>query len=116
MKSNSMSLVGLSGGIVLAALGVFAATGRVAAQGKAVTDVYLDKCAVCHAADGSGKTAKGRKLKVEDVRKTIVKFTVDQMIEEVTKGKAPDMDAFGKEFSADQIKGLVDHYRGLAKK
>ena len=31
-------------------------------------DVYLDKCSVCHAKDGSGNTAKGRKLKVKDVR------------------------------------------------
>jgi mono/diheme cytochrome c family protein len=86
------------------------------AQGKAASDVYLDKCAVCHGPDGAGKTAKGKKLKVKDVRETIVKLTSDQMIEVVTKGKAPDMDAYAKELPADQIKQIVEYYRGLAKK
>ena len=87
-----------------------------AAQGKAASELYLDKCAVCHGADCAGKTAKGRKLKVADVRQTTVKFTAEQMIEVVVKGKDPDMDGFGKEFSADQIKQIVEYYRGLAKK
>ena len=38
------------------------------------------------------------------------------MIEVVTKGKDPDMDAFGKELNADLIKQLVDYYRSLAAK
>jgi len=37
------------------------------------------------------------------------------MIRIVTDGKGKDMDAFGKDFSAAQIKGLVQYYRGLAK-
>ncbi len=92
-------------------------------QTKTVADIYLDKCAVCHGSDGAGKTAKGRKLKVKDVRETSVKLTAAQMIDVVTKGKDPDMDAFGgggggpsKELGADMIKQIVDFYRGLAKK
>lgn len=87
-----------------------------AAQGKPASELYLDKCAVCHGADGAGKTAKGRKLKLADVRQTVVKFTAAQMIDVVAKGKAPDMDGFSKEFSADQITQIVEYYRGLAKK
>ena len=33
----------------------------------------------------------------------------------VTDGKGQDMDGFGKTLSKEQIKGLVDFYRGLAK-
>ncbi len=116
MKSNSALVGGLTGVVGAAVLGIGLTAGAAAAQGKPISELYLDRCAVCHAADGTGKTAKGRKLKVEDVRKTVVKLTVAQMIEVTTKGKAPDMDAFGKEFSADQIKQLVDYYRDLAKK
>ena len=86
------------------------------AQGKSASDIYLDKCSVCHGADGAGKTAKGKKVKVKDVHETVVTLTADQMIGIVTKGKGDDMDAFAKDFSADQIKQLVDYYRGLAKK
>ena len=85
------------------------------ATAKLPADVYLDKCAVCHGADGAGKTAKGKKLKVKDVRETSVKETSAQMIEIVMKGKDPDMEGFGKEFSADLVKQLVEYYRGLAK-
>ncbi len=101
-------------GYAVLALGMSA--GVASAQGKSASDIYLDKCAVCHGADGAGKTAKGRKLKLADVRQTSLKFTAEQMIEVVAKGKAPDMDGFAKDLSADQIKQVVEHYRGLAKK
>jgi mono/diheme cytochrome c family protein len=86
------------------------------AQGKSASDIYLDKCSVCHGADGAGKTAKGKKLKVQDVRETVNKFTAAQMIDVVTKGKGDDMDAFAKDLTAAQISAIVDYYRGLAKK
>jgi mono/diheme cytochrome c family protein len=86
------------------------------AQVKSATDIYLDKCAVCHGEDGAGKTARGKKLKVKDVRETIAKTSVSQMIDVVNKGKDPDMDGYGKELTPDQIRQIVDYYRGLAKK
>jgi mono/diheme cytochrome c family protein len=84
------------------------------AQGEA-KDVYLDKCSVCHGADGAAKTAKGRKLKMSDVHQTASKQTEAEMIAIVTNGKGSDMDGFGKELKPDQIKAIVQYYRGLAK-
>lgn len=110
---KAMRMVQVAGYAVLA---VGLSAGVASAQAKSASDIYLDKCAVCHGADGAGKTARGRKLKLEDVRKTSTKMTAEQMIEIVTKGKAPDMDAFGKDLTADQIKQVVDYYRSLAKK
>jgi len=78
-------------------------------------DLYLSKCATCHGPDGAGKTARGKKLKVQDVHATAVKMSADEMIKIVTDGKGQDMDGYGKTLSKDQIKGLVDFYRGLAK-
>ena len=86
------------------------------AQGKSAADVYGDKCAVCHGADGAGKTAKGKKLKVQDVRETIKKFDVAQMTDIVTKGKGENMDGFAKDLTPAQISAVVEYYRGLAKK
>ena len=93
---------------------LIASTVGAFAQADAVA-LYAAKCATCHAADGSGNTAKGRKLKMKGVKETAVKMKAEEMIKIVTDGKGTDMDAFGQEFSRDQIKGLVDYYRGLAK-
>ena len=84
------------------------------AQGDA-KDLYMSKCATCHGADGAGKTAMGKKLKVQDAHAAVGKMSVDQMIKVVTDGKGQDMSGYGKQFSAEQIKGLVDYYRSLAK-
>ena len=56
---------------------VFACAGW--AQGDA-KDTYLDKCSVCHGADGTAKTAKGRKLKMSDVHQTVSKQSEAEMI------------------------------------
>jgi mono/diheme cytochrome c family protein len=89
---------------------------RPAAQAKTAESIYADKCTTCHGADGKGQTAKGKKLKVKAVQETVKKMTVAQMEEIVTKGKDPDMDAFGKELGADMVKQITAYYRGLADK
>ena len=79
-------------------------------------DVYLDKCSVCHGQDGAGNTAKGRKLKVRNVRSPEVqKLTEAEMIDIVAKGKGKDMDGFETELGKDMVKQLVAYYRSLAK-
>jgi mono/diheme cytochrome c family protein len=84
------------------------------AQGDA-KDLYLSKCATCHGADGAGKTAMGKKLKVQSAQAAVAKISAEQMIKVATDGKGQDMSGYGKQFSAEQIKGLVDYYRGLGK-
>ena len=51
--------------------------------------------------------------KVQDAHATAAKMSADDMIKIVTDGKGQDMDGYGKTFCVDQIKGLVDFYRGL---
>ena len=80
---------------------------------KDAKDLYLDKCSVCHGPDGTAKTAKGKKLKMKDVQQ--VKMSEDEMIKIVADGKGTDMDAFGKDLSKEQIKGVVEYYRSLGK-
>jgi len=79
-------------------------------------DVYLDKCAVCHAKDGSGNTAKGKKVKAKDLRSPEVqKMTDSELTNAIGKGKGQDMDGFEKELGADMVKQLVAYCRSLAK-
>lgn len=83
---------------------------------KSPQDVYLDKCSVCHAKDGSGNTAKGRKVKAKDLRSAeIQKLTDAELIHDVGQGKGKDMDGFEKELGADMVKQLVAYCRQLAK-
>ncbi len=83
---------------------------------KSAQDVYLDKCSVCHAKDGSGNTAKGRKVKAKDLRSAeIVKMSDADLIHDVAQGKGKDMDGFEKELGADMVKQLVAYCRSLAK-
>jgi cytochrome c6 len=107
---------GRIGGVlaVVAGLGFLVCLPTLHGQGKSAKDVYLDKCSVCHGADGAGQTAKGKKLKVKDVRAQAVALTVAQMVDVVTKGKDPNMDGYAKELSADQIQQVVSYYRSLA--
>jgi mono/diheme cytochrome c family protein len=101
----------LIGGL-FASLALNSATGS---PGGSAEDTYGHKCAVCHGKDGAGQTAKGKKLKVVDVRETIKKYSEDEMIKIATDGKGKDMDGFKKELSQDEIKAIVEYYRGLAK-
>jgi mono/diheme cytochrome c family protein len=83
---------------------------------KSTQDVYLDKCSVCHAKDGSGNTAKGRKVKAKDLRSAeIQKMSDADLLHDVAKGKGKDMDGFEKELGSDMVKQLVTYCRGLAK-
>ena len=82
-----------------------------------VKQVYLNKCAVCHGEDGSGQTAKGKKLKMKDIRSPEVqKLTPAQWADAVLKGSGKDMDAFEKELGPDMCKKLAVYMQDLAKK
>lgn len=78
--------------------------------------VYLNKCAVCHGEDGKGQTAKGKKLKLKDIRAADVqKMTPAQWTDVIMKGSGQDMDAYGKELGADMSRKLADYMRELSK-
>ena len=103
----SMQLSMMCAGFVLA--------GAVSARAQDAKDLYLSKCASCHGPDGAAKTARGKKLKMKSAHEATEKMSADDMIKIVTDGKGQDMSAYGKQFTKDQVKGLVDYYRGLGK-
>ncbi|HXW62443.1 MAG TPA: cytochrome c [Candidatus Acidoferrales bacterium] len=77
---------------------------------------FKAQCAACHGADGSGKTAVGKSLKIRDLSSADVqKQTDEQLTDIITNGKGA-MPAFKDKITADQIKELVVFIRQLAKK
>ena len=116
MRVFGISLLLVGAGLVVILASNAGDPSLAAAAPATPQDVYLDKCSVCHAQDGSGNTAKGRKLKVKNVRSPEVqKLSEAEMINIVAKGKGKDMDGFEKELGSDMVKQLVSYYRSLAK-
>jgi mono/diheme cytochrome c family protein len=104
--------VGLAVSLVFALLLLVLPAGRA----DDTAALYKSKCAMCHAADGSGDTPTGKAMKVTDLRSDEVQKKTDaQLIEATTNGKAK-MPAFKGKLTDDQIKDLVKYIRELAKK
>ncbi len=93
------------------------AAAAVPAPQQSAEDVYLDKCAVCHAKDGSGNTAKGRKVKAKDLRSAEVQKMSDMdLTDAIANGKGKDMDGFKDELGMPMVKQLEAYVRGFGKK
>ncbi len=79
--------------------------------------LYKAKCAVCHAADGSGNSDMGKKLSSPDLRSDAIQKETDaQLTDGITNGKGKTMPAYKSKLSEDQIKDLVAYIRELASK
>jgi cytochrome c6 len=79
-------------------------------------------CAKCHAADGSGKTPVGAKLKVKDytTADAQAKFTDDEAFKAIKEGvKKPDgkfaMTPYAEKLSDADIQALVTYIRSFKK-
>lgn len=82
-----------------------------------IEKVYVAKCAVCHAKDGSGDTPQGKKLEMRDLRSAEVqKMSDEEMYLMTAKGKEKRMPAYEKKLTETQIKELVWYVRQMAKK
>ena len=106
-----MRKIFVSGAILILVLGLSV---PVAAQDDAAA-LYKAKCQSCHAADGSGDTAVGKKMAVKSFSDPeVAKSTDAQWIEATKKGKGK-MPAYDGKLTDDQIKQLVQYIRALGK-
>lgn len=76
---------------------------------------YKAKCASCHAADGAGTTAAGKRLKLRALGSAEVQGqTDDQLYAVIAKGKGK-MPGYEKSLGAARCKALVAYIRALKK-
>ena len=78
--------------------------------------IYSAKCAMCHAADGSGNTPAGKATKARDFASPEVQSQTDAQLSEIITNGKDKMPAYKGKLTADQIKGLTAYIRELAKK
>lgn len=79
--------------------------------------LFKTKCAMCHAANGSGDSMMGKKLGAKDLRSAEIQKKSDAEINKlITDGVPPKMPAYKGKLSDAEIKGLVAYIRELGKK
>lgn len=104
--------------VILAAAGLALSS---FAFGADVKENWTSKCARCHAADGSGKTAVGKKLKIRDYTSADVqaKMTDEEITKAILDGVTVDgkerMKPFKDALSADDVKAMLAHIRAMKK-
>lgn len=79
-------------------------------------DIYKSKCAMCHAADGSGNTPAGKAMKVPSFKSPEVMKRSDADLIAATKNGKGKMPAYSGKLSDGQIKELIAHVHMLQKK
>ncbi len=79
-------------------------------------DIYKAKCAMCHAADGSGNTPTGKAMKVTSFSSPdMMKMSDADLIAATRNGKGK-MPAYSGKLTDAQIKDVVAYIRTLQKK
>jgi len=95
--------------------GLFQIPVRASAQ-ETGESLFKGKCAMCHGADGAGKTMMGEKLKIPDLHSFDVQKKSDaDLTGTIAKGK-DRMPAYEGKLSKEQIDLLVGFIRELGKK
>ena len=78
--------------------------------------VYASKCAVCHGNDGSANTAKGKELKVRNLKSEEFKKMPDaKAMEVLLKGKGK-MEGYEKTLGKEKLEQLLAYCRELSNK
>jgi mono/diheme cytochrome c family protein len=83
---------------------------------QSVKSLYASKCAVCHGNDGSANTAKGKELKVRNLRsEEFKKMTDAKAMEVLLKGKGK-MEGYEKTLGKEKVAELLVYCRELSNK
>lgn len=88
----------------------------VAAYGQNGADTYRSKCAMCHAADGSGSSPAGKAMGTPSLLDPKFVKESDADLIAATKNGKGKMPAYNGKLSDAQIKDVVTYIRTLQKK
>jgi cytochrome c6 len=109
MNKRKVVAIVTAAAIVLIALPVLA-------NGPDAAAIYKSKCAMCHAADGSGNTPTGKSMKVRDLRSEEIQKMKDEELEKVIESGKAKMPAYKSKLSEAEIDALLKYIRDLGKK
>lgn len=98
---------------VLGLMGLSLAVPAVAQQAGEAT--YKAKCAMCHAADGTGNTPVGKTMKVRSLKSPEDVKMTDAELTKATKEGVGKMQGYAGKLTDAQIKGVVAYIRTLQK-
>ena len=77
--------------------------------------LFKTKCALCHGADGSGKTPTGKAMRVKDLGSTDVQKKSDaELLDIIAEGRGK-MPAYKTRLTAGQLDELVKVVRAMKK-
>jgi len=83
---------------------------------QSVKSLYGSKCAVCHGNDGGANTAKGKELKVRNLKSEEFKKMPDaKAMEVMLKGKGK-MEGYEKTLGKEKLEQLLAYCRELSNK
>ena len=85
------------------------------AQADDAAALFKTKCAVCHGADGAGKTPMGQKMGLKDLASADVQKKTDADFFNLTAKGVGKMQGYEGKLTKDQITDLVKFIRTLKK-
>jgi uncharacterized membrane protein/mono/diheme cytochrome c family protein len=91
-------------------------SGPIAGGTPAVGELFRQRCAECHGADGTGKPARGQLDEIPNFTDPswAARRSDAQLLASILDGKGPDMPSGRGKISDEQARGLVAHVRAFA--
>ena len=96
-------------------VGLLILTGSVTSLAQSASEIYVAKCQMCHAADGSGDTPAGKAMKARPFNSPDVLKESDADLIAIIKNGKGKMPAFASKLTDAQITDLVAHIHTLQK-
>jgi cytochrome c6 len=100
---------------IIAALFLTLTLAGVAAAEDSGKSLFASKCALCHGADGTGKTAVGKNLKIPDLHSADVQKQSDADLKAIVTNGKNKMPPFKGKLTAAQIDQALAYVRDLGK-
>ncbi len=77
--------------------------------------IFTTKCALCHGADGTGKTSIGKTLNIPDFHSPDIKKLSDDDLEKIVANGKNKMPPFKGKLTEAQIDQVISYVRELGK-
>jgi mono/diheme cytochrome c family protein len=101
--------------VVFAVVAIAVAVPTFAGGGPDAAAIYKAKCAMCHAADGSGNTPTGKAMKVRDLGSAEVQKMSNAELNKVIADGKGKMPAYKSKLDQASIDALIEFIRTLKK-